>query len=263
MIAMELLHCEQTRPFTIQKNDWIRFIIHQLTIGCSTPTDLLMNKIKFVTFNYELSLELRIHEALNGMEWFARDGLPESFLGHDRILHVYGALRTLEESHKAISKSEPSKFSDNIVGLFDVSSSNERQSMKTMANGIDIAFQASRNLRTIAPSDKATGPSLRNAIDAIAQANYLYIFGFGFDRENCRIINLGRKIPGRGRQFVYFTNLNNQNKINKQFAEIFSLQSQTLSGDNFQAADAEANFICEKSTRNVYDALAYDLDLIG
>jgi len=38
-------------------DDWVRFVIHQIAINCRKSKDLLDNRVSFITFNYDLSLE--------------------------------------------------------------------------------------------------------------------------------------------------------------------------------------------------------------
>jgi hypothetical protein len=72
MIAAAILECE-AMWLRVRKNqnrrhsgsvapveyhdDWYRFIIHKLVYGCVSSADLLENNVRFITFNYDTSLE--------------------------------------------------------------------------------------------------------------------------------------------------------------------------------------------------------------
>lgn len=49
-------------------DNWIRFITHELLIGVSESSDLRKNRVHFVTFNYDRSLEVRIGKALRAAQ---------------------------------------------------------------------------------------------------------------------------------------------------------------------------------------------------
>jgi hypothetical protein len=74
------------------KDNWCRFVIHQMVINCKQSSDLLSNKVTFVTFNYDVSLELTIKRALQHIEMF-EDNDVQKFFGPDRVLHIYGEIR--------------------------------------------------------------------------------------------------------------------------------------------------------------------------
>lgn len=49
------------------KNDnWYRFIIHKLVSGCEDADSLFKNQVTFVTFNYDVSLELELFKRIIG-----------------------------------------------------------------------------------------------------------------------------------------------------------------------------------------------------
>jgi hypothetical protein len=53
--------------------------------------DLLANDVKFITFNYDVSLEFWLHRALTATE-VLKERDVNKFLAYDRIVHVYGSV---------------------------------------------------------------------------------------------------------------------------------------------------------------------------
>jgi hypothetical protein len=74
------------------KDDWYRFIIHKLVMNCSESADLLKNNVRFVTFNYDVSLESLLYKGLCSIELFYTSDI-EKFLSHNRVMHIYGNIR--------------------------------------------------------------------------------------------------------------------------------------------------------------------------
>lgn len=262
LIAMVILECEsKSTPRSSQKGergeylaggDWIRYIVQQLTIGCEKPEQLLANKVTFITFNYDLSLELRLHRALKNYRWFADGGISDQFFSKERIYHVYGKLYDFEPDHP-----DPPAASYNNKSF-------------PLANEIDRAYDASKNIRTISPDEKTIDTDIP---EAIAKAEYLYFLGYGFDRRNNELLQLGQRTDYIGWQYVNFTNFGNSNKVSKSVERAYHLIHEDyvsgspygdLLGDHYRKisnpTESEARFRCEKSIKSVYDALAEDFD---
>jgi hypothetical protein len=230
------------------KGDWIRYIVQQLTVDCKTPSELLNNEVTFVTFNYDLSLEVRLHKALKNYHWFAKDGFSDRFFTTDRFLHVYGQLYGFDPAHPGA----PKNFYNNTEF--------------PLANEIDRAHDAAQNIRTISPYEKAAAPEI---VKVIAEAEYLYFLGYGFDHRNNKLLGLGQRLDGPHVQYVKFTNFGNHNKVSKAVSGRFHINPDALTsehyidqGTNDQGASSGGRvyFPCEKSVKTVYDALAQDFD---
>ena len=52
------------------KDEWCRFVIHQLAINCKTSSDIFRNDVRFVTFNYDVSLVWALHQGLRYIQLF-------------------------------------------------------------------------------------------------------------------------------------------------------------------------------------------------
>jgi hypothetical protein len=78
------------------KDNWYRFLIHKLAVGCSKGSELLeKNDVTFVTFNYDVSLEYRLFRGLSAISFFEDDDAIAKFLEGERVLHMYGKIRAM------------------------------------------------------------------------------------------------------------------------------------------------------------------------
>lgn len=127
---------------------------------------------------------------------------------------------------------------------------------------LDLAWQASKGIRTI-PDQKDQGEDFFNAAkEKIAKAKTVYILGYGFDKKNSEYIGLDqlhRNKPPRGgsERGVYFTNYRDSNRISKIAGTLFI----STGGDTFinrNIMGERNDRFHEKSTKDVYGAMAYD-----
>lgn len=249
LIAMVLHDCE-ARPEFSSKCDWVRYLAHQLMLDCEKPADLQANQVTFVTFNYDLSLEKRLDGIFDHYDWLVDTGISTLMTQEPRIFHVYGKLRKYEET-------DPVGRSGEYDDQFD------------WANKINRAWDAAQNIRTIMPekliSDSEENKTIETIKMKIAEAEYLYFLGYGFDRRNNELLGIGTRPPRSSRQFIRFTNYHNLNKTSKYFARSFHLKEEALIGEKYIAntqasGNSEYDYLCEKSIKSVYDALAQDFD---
>ena len=49
-------------------DDWYRFVVYKLVYGCDKSADLLDNKVRFITFNYDTSLEYHLFQSLRAID---------------------------------------------------------------------------------------------------------------------------------------------------------------------------------------------------
>jgi hypothetical protein len=263
LIAMVLIDCEakhEVRSGNADKRtgkdtgigDWVRYIVQQLTVDCEKPEDLLANQVAFVSFNYDLSLETRLHQALKNYQYFANSGFSDKFFTKERFLHVYGQLYDFDPKRPSSS-----------LGVYG-------NTLFPFANQLDRAHDAAQNIRTISPDEKTATPEI---VEAITEAEYLYFLGYGFDRRNNELLGLGH-LQGEHRQYVNFTNYKNCNKVSKSVERIYApvqgmsdingVSLGSLLGDSYMKRSYPSNgvskFTCEKSIKSVYDALAEDFD---
>ena len=235
--------------------NWYRYVIHKLMTDCDKPEDLLKNDVRFITFNYDTSLEYHLVNALNETAFFSGTGVVESFFNDDRIIHVYGKVEMDKDysSLRANSADEPF-FRDRLQ--------------------YDLAYNAANGIRTIAPTEKMDDAGVfdlsKNFIDS---ADTVYILGYGFDKANNKNIGLdislkqnylmnGRRHSGKPTKKVFFTNFENKNSVNKRVSEIFfGNQVYLLSHGGPIIDESGYGAYYERSELKVYDALSSDFDL--
>jgi hypothetical protein len=224
LIAWVILDCEHhsqnkniNRPHGSEAfDDWCRFIIHQLAIHCKNSKDLLLNKVSFVTFNYDVSLEHALREGLEHIQMF--DGKDvATFLGGNRIIHIYGKIRDVPTKAAPVnwhmSNEDPYKLRHPQLNHYQVE-------MKKL---LDIVYAASKGLRVIDPHDKGFDDTeIMIARTAIAHAKRIFILGYGFDEHNSGRLNL-REVLAHDLMTtnrVAFTNYGDINQINKRASKL-------------------------------------------
>ena len=198
----------------------------------------------------------------------------DRFFSHDRFLHVYGAVRD-----PATARTADSLISDfDLLGQTPSTPRTEGDSTYFVkcAATLDRIYHASQCLRTVGQVDKdAEGDTLCLAKEALKLAKNIYIFGYGFDRENSQLFELNKYLNyenqnfpemDKGRLNVYFTNYGNHNSINKRASEIFYgstlkfLKNQPDRQENKRQNIHDWLSCYEKSTKDVNGALKEDFD---
>ena len=143
-------------------SDWYGQLWGHLVEGAVIPEDLKNNKVKFITFNYDRSLDQFLLDAIActfGIDYEKAFSILQDF----PIKHVYGSL-----GHWIPN------FGFGYGGLND-------QQM------LDRVHNASTSIKTV--------PSLRGTLDEeaahwLSEATQICALGFGFDATNCQRIGL-------------------------------------------------------------------------
>jgi hypothetical protein len=248
--------------YSSQTNDnWYRFLLHKLTSGCLDGEGLLNNNIIFVTFNYEVSLEIALFRGLGHLARFTN--YAEKFITNDRIVHVYGRLR--KDPPWQLTQINWEAFGRvSLAGDFVVQAG-PPQLWNDVKALLDHAYEASQGLQTIAP-EKALAESgsipdhIQKARKAIADAECVYILGYGFDELNSKLLQLpGHLNLGRNSKTVMFTNYRNSGVVNKDAARLFGIQPNELLMEGGRLIPVRDSLF-EKSVKDVYGALALDFD---
>ena len=155
-----------------QGEDWYSYLFNKLTSGF-TKSDVLPDfsddKIAFITFNYDRSLEHILFESLSNT--FTEVSQPDIIecLKKLKILHVYG-------------KVAPLKWQDPEKGV------DYRQKIDG-----DILKRSADNIRTI--HEQKVSPELEEARTLLAQAQQIFFLGFGYAQENMEVLGLPGIIP--------------------------------------------------------------------
>jgi hypothetical protein len=246
LIAWVILECE-TRPPTHDAPhlDWLRFVRHQLTDGCGKSSDLIGNKVSFLTFNYDVSLELTLNNGLSANSHFDRSDVDDFFKA-GRITHVYGRVRDPVDARR-----------------IDFETLKRMRSIDHAAReAIDEVYRLSKGIRVIDPNDKgADERALEFARNQVANAAIVYILGFGFDKNN--IVRIGLDgVTRNGRKRVLMTNFQNHGRINKRADRLLFSGASIFARDRNAEIAVHDQLIVEKSAKSVYEALAIDFEEI-
>jgi hypothetical protein len=139
---------EQVKRLDITKHqdEWYRFIVHKLVVWCRRSVDLLNNKIQFVTFNCDTSLEYHLFRALMAIDLLKRDDV-ERFLIEDRIVHVYGKVHEAIPIESDAIDLEATK----ALGVDFSKAPNYEKEFGGPKEFLDQCSKASESLRTIDP----------------------------------------------------------------------------------------------------------------
>jgi hypothetical protein len=273
LIAWVILECEarhqdsgtnHNRPPTHidnTKDNWSRYLLYKLMSECSKPSDLCANNVKFVTFNYDISLELKIYDGLAATSFFYKDNnCISEFFGSDRFHHVYGSVREYPPSELATAAL---LLDSNDILRGD---NGQQQNQKAL---LDSIYDASQRICTIETFDKALNQStIDAAAQAIDEARHVYILGYGFDKQNSERLRLNDSLYKNNEmgslrtKSIVFTNYHDRNQVNKRASQLFFRTSSDLLANQPNVyGSTDSGFYIEKSIRQVYEALELDFDL--
>lgn len=247
----------------VQDHDWLKFVVEEMKYGMINPEDLLKNRVNFVTFNYDISLEARTWRCLEAYDGIWDSSVAKKFISRDRYIHVYGGLEFSENIYgsRGVSEFDPDQTNYEI---------NRKQSYEPIKNfliNLLVPLSMSRRLRLIPPKNDAESSEQMLARQVIRAAKHVFVFGFGFDPMNCEVLGLdgigvGSVLDNPHRRSIYFTNFDNQDKINRIVGRLFCDSEQAFLGakNNYILVQGQ-HFQVIKSTKGVYGALAEDFSL--
>jgi hypothetical protein len=160
-LAVHLIRCENPVSLLAKKDDnWYSYLMNRMTD--STFDDFRKNKVSFVTFNYDRSLEHYFHTSLRA-RYGKSSGEVEDVLRTIPIIHVYGNLGCLPwqtEDESTIRRYEPELTPETV---------------KIAAKNIIIISETNE-----------TNPAFEEANRLMNQAERIGILGFGYHPVNMR-----------------------------------------------------------------------------
>lgn len=164
-----------------QGDDWYSYLFNRLTAGLTRPDilpDFSNNKISFITFNYDRSLEHFFYESIrNSFTEVPEDNIVQT-ISQLKILHVYGQVM-------------PLKWQD----------SNEGVDYKLEQISELLLQKAASNIKTI--YEQRESPEVDEAQRLLSNAERIFFLGFGYAEENLEIL----KLPDRTKKasWIYGT----------------------------------------------------------
>ncbi|SEG40875.1 hypothetical protein SAMN02746093_02841 [Legionella quinlivanii DSM 21216] len=208
MILYSLLKREDPLKFNMnQSNDnWYSLLLNDLVSECAdNPYKLTENKIKFITFNYDVSLDYFLRSRIKKIENFIKNdeksqSPADSFLSELNIEHIYGQLYPLvkfEQYGKYIDISEDNKLAKI---QFSDSRSPSRQSFSSPSTSPKLiqnfkrfifSFEQHSNIKTM--YDERNNSTERDLVivknnDELRWAEEIIFIGFGFDSDNLNML---------------------------------------------------------------------------
>lgn len=161
-IAAALIPLENATSLRAPSDNWYQMLWNEMLTNVATPQDFLLNRVSFVTFNYDRSLEQYLLSAIS--HTFDLD-LDEAFhlLSQIPIQHVYGSLGNYgpDTSYRYGSQGG-TQLTESIL--------------------------AARSSIKIVPAVR--GPKDEQSANWLAKAQRVFVMGFGFDPTNCARIDL-------------------------------------------------------------------------
>lgn len=167
-IALELVYRESKSTFTEgMKCHWYRHLFGEMTKHLISPDsfrDIEKNKVSFITFNYDRSLEHFLCDAFAHSFYSAKEEDIIRCLSAIPIIHTYGVLDKLPWQQGKRAYGGAYEFTD-ILKMKD-------------------------NIKTIYERNKSGNEDIKGLI---SEAQRIFILGFGFGPENVEILGIKTK----------------------------------------------------------------------
>lgn len=184
-IALEICFRElPEKVFTTNNDDdWYRRIWNVMVDEIHHVDDLSNNAVRFVTFNYDRSLEFFLHHATKSTFNVSDDAIACRAWSRLPILHVYGSVGSFSFPQGAQHRSYGAVI--------------DWKSLKIAADGIKII-----------PESREGDQDFQTAKEWFKWANAIVFLGFGFDTLNVRRLDVrgvlrNRQDSGTGRPTIF------------------------------------------------------------
>lgn len=205
MILYSLLKREDPIKFNLDQSadNWYSLLLNDLVSECADHPDKLGdNMVKFITFNYDVSLDYYLYSRIKKIEIFVKNEEgsktpADNFLNELDIEHVYGQLYSpiyLEQYGRYIDLKEDNNISNSLMGSISpqfppLTSLTLIQNFKRFIFG----FNNFNNLKTM--YDERNNPTEKDIMitahkEAIQWAEEIIFIGFGFDRDNLNLLGI-------------------------------------------------------------------------
>ncbi len=213
MIVYSLLKCEKKAKLAYDKtgnDNWYSCLLNDILSGCEKPFHIKNNKLKIITFNYDLSLDYCLQRKLMDTEFLQKDKQAEKYihklLSHD-IHHVYGKL-----------------YEDSVIDIYGHYADNKNKLHPETFNTKRLikSLQSHKSIRSI--YQERQRPSGYEKL--IKDAKEIIIIGFGFDRDNLNLLSFPRTENAYGDFFKGKTirYLDYEGKMNGLFSQFDRVQ---------------------------------------
>jgi len=170
IISFIILDMEQKSHFNeqaIKGQDWYSFIFNKLTAGVVDKRKLSAfsrNKVSFITFNYDRSLEHYLYKSLLNSFTNVPPSRIAQEIGSLEVIHVYGKVAPLDWQDGQNGVPYSMQFTERLVSTI------------------------SDNIKTI--YERQEGDEFDDIYVAFQEAEQIFCLGFGFAEENVEILKL-------------------------------------------------------------------------
>ena len=240
-ILYSIFHYEEESSFgpdsDQKKGDWYSYLYERMTADARKPGEISLssNKISFITFNYDRSLEQFLYNrSINSFGEEFRSKILKQ-LGELPIIHVYGKVADLEWEEAGILKL-PYNANPNVIDFLTDPNSNKQNlgELRPHWRGrIFIIDEERSNYQDHIDKMK----------DIIRKSKRIYFLGFGFADENMNLLGFPNVLRKEHR--IYGTT------IDKTPHEIRNIQAKYMSGRGIDSSHFNFEDInCLKLLRN-------------
>lgn len=209
-ILHSILKSENQSQFRLKEDDWYTYLFERMMQECwkqKKPELFTDNNVKFITFNYDRSLEHFIAESfVNNFSDLQKEVKLLDYVNNFPIHHVYGSVGLLP--------SQTNSNTDNIVAY----------------GNIDKRYiQTEPALKSIKLIDKRSDIDSEKIAEILSDADRLFILGFGFLKENMDVLQLHKYLPTNYRTPIYATTKGMHPKRVEEISKYFSSMKRTPS----------------------------------
>lgn len=208
-IATAIIKSENIANLPIENrnvsDNWYSYIFKKMIEGLNTADELLeiyKNRISFITFNYDRSLENYLFQNLNGLlknSGKSQEEIIECTKKID-IAHVYGQIGLLSWQADEEQK--------NLVLEYGKPSGSAFENADRISPMIEIMYEERQKSQEIAAIQ-----------EKVACSKHIIFLGFGFDSDNIRILGLpsdsSKKITGTAYQNTINEILSLENRLHR------------------------------------------------
>lgn len=209
-IASAIIKREKKENLPIYKrkieDNWYNYLFQKMIEGLNTAYELLKiykNKITFVTFNYDRSLEQYLYLNLHGL--LKNSGIPSSEITQCikkiDIIHVYGQVGLLPWQAESGQENLALGYGNYFRSAYE--------NAERVSSLIDVMYSKREKTEEIA-----------NIQEKIRLADKILFLGFGFDDDNMKILGFpinisGKKISGTAYEKTTNEIIHYENKISQ------------------------------------------------
>lgn len=189
------------------ENDWYTNLYIKLIEGLKTADDLMRigeNKVSFIIFNYDRSLEYYLFENLFGLVnntsvCIDRKQVAEALKPID-FIHVYGQIGKLPWQEGIYNESpEILMYAKENVLKYGEKNYNQLNVAYRVKGMIDLMYNSRKD-----------NPEIVKAQKLIESADKIMFLGFGYDDDNLAILNLPELLEGKTVYGTAYENTNNE-----------------------------------------------------